>query len=66
MKIAAGHESKHKVAMSKAGDTVDFEPIPTEWKNLRMRVGASVSSNKAQASGGSIQAQGIQARDRRE
>ena len=33
MKIAAAHESKHKVAMSKAGDTVDFEPseVVQDW-----------------------------------
>ena len=29
MKIAAGHESKHKAAMSKAGDVVVVIPIST-------------------------------------
>ena len=49
MKIAAGHESKHKAAMSKAGDVVVVIPISTGQRNLRMRVGASANSSKAQA-----------------
>ena len=33
MKIAAGHESKHKAAMSKAGDVVVVIPISTGYIN---------------------------------
>ena len=38
MKIAAGHESKHKAAMSKAGDVVVVILIQTGNRNLRMHI----------------------------
>ena len=51
MKIAAGHELKHKAAMSKAGEVEVGIPIPTTPETLRMRRGASADSSKAQAVG---------------
>ena len=51
MKIAAGHESKHKAAMSKAGDLVVVIPISTTPETLRMGRGAVVNSSKAQTIG---------------
>ena len=51
MKIAAGHELKHKAAMSKAGEVEVGIPIPITPETLRIRRGASVNSSKAQADG---------------
>ena len=51
MKIAAGHELKHKAAMSKVGDVEVGIPISITLETLRVRRGASVNSSKAKAVG---------------
>ena len=49
MKTAAGHELKHKAAMSKAGEVEVGKPIPTTPETLRMRRGASVKHKQLES-----------------